>query len=177
MNIWHDLDPGKKAPEEITVAIEVPTGSQNKYELDKESGMVKLDRVLYSPMHYPGDYGLIPKTLWLDGDPLDVLVLTTNPLLPGVLADVRPIGVLKMVDNGEEDDKIIAVPIEDPRFNEIKDIKHISEHKRKEIKHFFEVYKHLQNVKVTVHEEFLNKKEAIKVIKKGLELYKKEFNK
>ncbi len=177
MNLWHDLNPGKKIPEEFTVVIEVPSGSQNKYEIDKETGLIKLDRVLYSSIHYPGDYGLIPRTLWTDGDPVDVLVLTTNSLFPGILVDVRPVGVLKMVDKGEEDDKIIAVPVNDPRFAHVQDINDIPPHLKKEIRNFFETYKQLQGVKVIVQEEFMNKEYAKKVILKGLELYKKKFKK
>jgi inorganic pyrophosphatase len=171
MNAWHDVNPGKNIPNEFTVYIEVPAGSRNKYELDKETGLIKLDRVLYSPVHYPGDYGFIPQTYWEDGDPVDVIVLSHHPVVPGCLMDVRPIGVLKMIDSGEEDDKVICVPLEDPKFNEVKSLKNISDHQKKEIIHFFEVYKELQNKKVDV-KEMLDRPEALKVVTKGLKLYK-----
>jgi inorganic pyrophosphatase len=119
---WRDLPPGRNPPEEVTAVIEIPRGSRNKYELDKELGMFKLDRVLYSAVHYPGDYGFIPRTLHEDGDPLDILVRINEPTFPGCLIDVRPIGVLKMLDRGEPDDKILAVPSHDPQHNEYFDI-------------------------------------------------------
>ncbi|MBS3117847.1 inorganic diphosphatase [Candidatus Woesearchaeota archaeon] len=171
MNVWHDVSPGENIPEEFEAFIETPAGSRNKYELDKKTGLLRLDRVLYSPVHYPGDYGFIPRTVWFDNDPVDVLVLTHHPVTPGVLMGARPIGVLRMLDKNEEDDKIIAVPIDDPKFNEIKDISQISEHQKKEIKHFFEIYKTLQKVEVKVF-DYLGAKEAKETIKKGLKLYK-----
>lgn len=174
MHPWHDISPGKEAPKKFNVYIEVPSGSRNKYELDKESGLIKLDRVLYSPMHYPGDYGFIPQTYWEDGDPVDVLVLSHHPVISGCLMEVRPIGVLEMVDSGEKDDKVICVPIEDPKFTQVKSMKDIPSHQKKEIIHFFEVYKHLQNKKVVV-KGILDKKDAIDVVSKGISMYKKLF--
>jgi inorganic pyrophosphatase len=171
MNAWHDVSPGEGIPEKFTVYIEVPAESRNKYEMDKETGLIKLDRVLYSPVHYPGDYGFIPQTYWEDGDPVDVLVLSHHPVVPGCLMDVRPIGVLKMNDSGEEDDKVICVPLEDPKFNETISMKDVSQHKQKEIIHFFEIYKQLQKKEVKVR-GIEDKKEAINVVKKGLQLYK-----
>ncbi len=144
---------GKKSPEIINAIVEIPKNSQNKYEIDKESGLVKLDRVLYSPTHYPADYGFIPETHCEDGDNLDVLILGGDPLFPGCLLSVRPIGLLKMNDSGEEDNKILGVQVDNPRFNSIKDIKDIissNEHLLKEITHFFEVYKKLQEKEVKI---------------------------
>ena len=143
-NFLQNIPLGKEAPEKFNLIIEIPRGSSNKYEMDKETGMIKLDRVLYSSMYYPLDYGYLPQTHWHDGDPLDALVLTTHALLPGVLVEVKPIGVLSMVDNGEKDEKIIGIAVGDPRMQEYKDIGDLTEHLRKEITHFYEVYKDLQ---------------------------------
>lgn len=164
---------GSKAPEQCNVIIEIPRGSSNKYEVDKETGLIKLDRVFFSPMHYPLDYGFLPQTHWYDGDPLDALVMTTHPLLPGVLVEVRPIGVIRMKDDGEQDEKIIAVAAKDPRFEEYQDIDDITEHTKKELKHFFEEYKTLQGKKVEVL-SIENKEAALAVIREGVELYKKQ---
>lgn len=163
---------GDKAPEQFNVIIEIPRGSSNKYELDKETGLIKLDRVMYSPVYYPLDYGFLPQTHWHDGDPLDALVLTTHPLLPGVLVEVRPVGVLEMKDDGDRDEKIVAVAVRDPRMDEYHDIKDIGEHLRKEIAHFYEVYKQLQGKHVEVL-AWKGKEDAKKVVKEGVELYKK----
>lgn len=166
---------GKNAPDIVNVIIEIPKDSQNKYEFDKELGIVKLDRVLYSPMHYPADYGFIPQTLCDDGDPLDAVVLGSSPLFPGCLVEARPIGLLKMIDGGENDYKILAVQAKNPRFDNIKDIKDIQkthEHSLKEIAHFFEAYKNLENKKVKII-NWGNKKEAAKEIKDAREAYKK----
>ena len=141
---WHDLTPGKHVADEVRAVIEIPGGSRNKYELDKESGLFKLDRVLYSPVHYPGDYGFIPRTLAKDGDPFDVLVLIREPTFPGCEIDVRPIGLLKLLDRGVPDDKILGVPADDPLQSEAQDITDIPQHVLKEIEHFFQIYKDLE---------------------------------
>lgn len=138
------LSIGSKAPEVCQAIIEVPRGSQNKYEFDKEQGIVKLDRVLFAPMFYPCDYGFFPETLGGDGDPLDVLVMVSNPLFPGVAVDVRPIGVLVMSDDKGQDEKILAVAKDDIRFSHIKDLSDIPEHTKNEIAFFFETYKVLE---------------------------------
>ncbi|MEK9183918.1 MAG: inorganic diphosphatase [Patescibacteria group bacterium] len=133
--------------------IEIPKDSQNKYEIDQETGAIKLDRVLYSPMHYPADYGFIPETKSEDGDPLDAIILGGDPLFAGCVVRVRPIGLLKMVDNGENDSKVLGVQADNPRFDNVKDIKDIEkfhEHHLKEIAHFFQIYKELQGKKVEV---------------------------
>lgn len=134
----------------VEAFIEIPTGSQNKYEFDKEKGVFKLDRVLFSPMFYPAEYGYLENTLALDGDPLDILVLVTNPTFPGCVIDTRVIGFLNMIDSGEEDSKLIGVPVEDPRFEEIQALEDLPVHKLKEISHFFERYKDLQGKKTEI---------------------------
>ena len=138
MNLLHDITPGKNIPNEINVIVEINKGSKNKYELDKETGLIMLDRVMYTSQDYPFDYGFVPQTHWHDGDPLDVVLLTTHPLVPGLLLTARPVGVLDMIDDGESDAKILAVPVKDPRFNEIKDLSDVNPHTIEEIRHFFE---------------------------------------
>ncbi len=150
MHPWHDLPPGKHPPDEVTSIIEIPTRSRNKYELDKASGMFRLDRVLYSAVHYPGDYGFIPRTLAEDGDPCDVLVLVTEPTFTGCEISVRPIGMLRMTDRGEPDPKILAVPASDPFQNEYFDVADIPRHTLSEIQHFFQVYKDLEGKRVEI---------------------------
>jgi inorganic pyrophosphatase len=147
---WRDLPPGRRPPEEVTAIIEIPSGSRNKYELDKEYGFLKLDRVLYSAVHYPGDYGFVPRTLHEDGDPLDVLVRINEPTFPGCQIDVRPVGVLKLLDRGEPDDKILAVPSHDPQHNEYFDIADLPGHFLKEVEHFFVIYKDLEGKRMEV---------------------------
>ena len=145
---WRDLPPGPHPPEEVTAVIEIPRGSRNKYELDKEYGMLKLDRVLYSAVHYPGDYGFIPRTLHEDRDPLDVLVLIKEETFPSCQIDVRPIGVLKLLDRDEPDDKILSVPKNDPYWEDTFDITDVPGHLLKEIEHFFRSYKDLEGKRV-----------------------------
>lgn len=147
---WHDLPVGKQVPHEVTAIIEIPNGSRNKYELDKASGLFRLDRVLYSAVHYPGDYGFIPRTLAEDGDPLDILVLIDERTFPGCQIDARPIAVLHMRDRGEPDEKILAVPAEDPLQNEAHDLSDLPEHRLREIAHFFQVYKDLEGRRVEI---------------------------
>lgn len=150
MNLLHDVDPGTK--EEMNVIIEIPKGSKNKYEIDKETGIIKLDRVMHSAQDYPFDYGFVPQTLWDDGDALDVVVLTTHSLAPGILVEVRPIGIMHMTDGGEADEKVIAVASGDPRFADVKDITDANQHVLKEIAHFFATYKQIQKKEVVVGE-------------------------
>lgn len=172
---WHDLSYGNKLPEEVECFIEVPKGSILKYELDKESGLIRLDRVLYSAVHYPGDYGFIPQTLSEDGDPLDIIVLSNFPVIPGCIVKARPIGVLIMVDDNEQDEKIIAVHSTDPRFDKHMDIEHVNKHLIKEIKHFFETYKALQkesNVKILGIKDVY---EARKEIQLAISRYREKF--
>lgn len=172
LNLWHDLNRGNL--EILNAIIEIPTGSRVKYELDKKTGLIKYDRVLYSPMHYPANYGFIPRTLWDDGDPLDVLVLGADPLIPGCLIQVRPIGVLDMIDGGDGDAKILAVPANDPRWNNTNCIEDVESHILEEMRHFFKVYKDLQNKSVDVG-KWHGVEETNKCIKKSFELYDKEY--
>ncbi len=174
--MWHDIPPGIQAPNIINVIVEIPKGSQNKYEYDKTNNVIKLDRVLYSPLHYLGDYGLIPQTLSDDGDPLDVLVLMTNPTYPGILLEARPIALLKMKDTQETDDKILCVPISDPRFASYNDVTDVEEHVLKEISHFFQVYKDLEGKKVLVV-GWGTEEEAKRIITDAINSYKKTFGK
>ena len=148
MNLLHDIDPGTK--EEMNVIIEIPKGSHNKYEIDKKTGVIKLDRVMHTAQEYPIDYGFVPQTLWDDGDALDVVVFTTYPLAPGILVEARPIGIMHMTDGGEADEKVIAVAAGDPRYAAVKDIADANQHVLKEIAHFFATYKQLQKKEVTV---------------------------
>jgi len=145
---WHDLPPGPEPPRRVTAVIEIPTGSRNKYELDKDSGLFRLDRVLYSAVYYPGDYGLIPRTLHDDGDPLDVLVTVQEPTFTGCQIAVRPIGVLRMLDRGEPDEKILAVPWDDPRYEQYHDLADYPAHYLREVEHFFQIYKDLEGKRV-----------------------------
>lgn len=148
MNLLHDIDPGTK--ERMNVIVEIQKGSHNKYEIDKKNGIIKLDRVMHSAQDYPFDYGFVPQTLWDDEDALDVVLLTTYPLAPGILVPARPIGILHMTDGGEADEKIIAVAVGDPRYGEVKDIKDANQHVLKEIAHFFATYKQIQKKEVII---------------------------
>ena len=171
---WRDLPPGRHPPEEVTALIEIPSGSRNKYELDKDSGLMRLDRVLYSAVHYPGDYGFIPRTLHDDGDPCDILVLVNEPTFPGCQIDARPIGVLMMRDRGEPDDKILAVPSNDPYYAEYFDIADIPQHYLKEVEHFFHIYKDLEGRRVqTVGWEKSDK--AMRVIVDSITRYAESY--
>lgn len=172
MNLWHNLTPGE--PEKLNVIIEIPKLSRVKYELDKETGLVKFDRVLYSPMHYPTNYGFVPQTLWEDNDPLDVLVLAHEELIPGSLVECRPIGALEMNDGGEDDIKILSVPVNDPRFKTVHGTEDIAPHLLAEIKHFFTVYKDLQEKEVRVG-NWQGSKGAAEAVKKSIELYKEKY--
>lgn len=149
----HDLPIGDNVPDVVNAVVEVPKGSHNKYEFDEKLGVIKLDRVLYSPVHFPLDYGFIPETRSADGDHLDVLIIGSDPVFPGCLVEVRPLGFLQMIDSGEEDLKILAVQTKNPRFDTIKDMKDVETtqpHLLKEIVHFFQVYKDLQGKKVEI---------------------------
>lgn len=150
MNLLHDIPAG--SGDSMNVIIEIPRGVKNKYEIDKETGLIKLDRVNHTAQAYPFDYGFVPQTLWDDGDALDVVLLTTEPLFPGLLLEARPVGIMHMIDGGEADEKVIAVPAGDPRFKDVKDIKDVNQHTLKEISHFFATYKQLQQKVVEVGE-------------------------
>lgn len=165
---------GDKAPDIFNSVVEIPKDSQNKYEIDKKTGMISLDRVLYSPMHYPADYGFIPETKAEDGDPADVMILGGDPLFPGCVVRTRPVGMLRMIDAGDEDNKILGVQADNPRFDNIKDISDIEKfhtHHLKEIAHFFQTYKELQNKKVEIL-GWENAEAAKKEIVKARKMYK-----
>ena len=149
-HLWHQISPGRQCPEIVTSVIEIPKGSRSKYEVDKESGLIKLDRFLHGSMHYPVNYGIIPKTLGEDGDPLDILVFTGAELFPGCLVDARVIGVLRMVDQGTADDKILAVASQDVTLAHLKSADDLSPHEKLELENFFERYTELEGKKVTV---------------------------
>ena len=172
MNLWHDIEPGTK--DDMNVIIEIPKGSKNKYEIDKETGLIALDRAMHTAQDYPFDYGFVPKSYWEDDDALDVLVLTTFPLYPGILVRVRPVAVMEMIDDGDSDNKIIGVPIGDPRWDEVKDLEDINKHTLKEIEHFFSTYKKIQNKEVEV-KGFKDKASAQADFEKSLKLYKEKF--
>jgi inorganic pyrophosphatase len=171
---WHDISPGDKSPRIVNAIVEIPRDSQQKYELDKESGILKLDRFLYSAVYYPGDYGFIPQTLWEDGDPMDIIILTNKPVYPLTLVSARVIGVIRMIDENELDDKIIGVYDSDPRYSEYNSLKNIPKHVIAELKHFFETYKELQlqGEKATVP-QILDRESAWKDIEISEEKYRK----
>ena len=174
MNIWHDIDDDRITPDEFVACIEIPKGSKKKYELDKETGLIILDRILYTSTHYPANYGFIPRTYSQDKDPLDVLVLCDESFDPLVLVRAKAIGVVKMIDDESVDEKIIALCINDPSMNCYNDIKDLPDHKFEEIKHFFTVYKQLEN-KPTYVTEICGQQEAKNVIKQSIQAYKDLF--
>jgi inorganic pyrophosphatase len=174
LHLWHDLNPGRNPPEEVTAIIEIPSGSRNKYELDKDTGLLKLDRVLYSAVHYPDDYGLIPRKLHEDGDPLDVLVMVKEQTFPGCMIDVRPIGVLRMLDRGEPDDKILGVPLHDPAHEEYFDIADIPQHTLKEIEYFFSTYKDLEGKRAQVV-GWEKSERAMQIVVESIERYDRKY--
>lgn len=175
MNIWHDISPKRITTDSFYAVIEISKGGKNKYELDKETGLLKLDRVLFTSTHYPANYGFIPRTYADDGDPLDVLVLCSETIQPMTLVECRPIGLLNMVDNDSADEKIIAVPVNDPNYSTYNDIKDLPKHIFEEIKHFFQVYKSLESDKVTSVTEISGVKKAKDVIKKSIDSYIRDF--
>jgi len=178
MNLWHDVTLGDKVPEEFNVIVEIPHGSNNKYEIDKETGLIALDRANYSNAPYPADYGFAPQTLWDDGDALDVLILTTWPLNVGIVVKVRPVAVMEMIDDGDSDFKVIAVPVKDKRWDDVKDLADINPHRLKELQHFFETYKELKGEKTVVDIQGIKgRKEAIEAVEKSVKLYKEKFEK
>jgi inorganic pyrophosphatase len=171
MNLYTDIAPGTK--EEMNVIIENPRGSKNKYEVDKELGIIALDRVLHTAQDYPVEYGYVPQTHWDDGDALDVILLSTYPFTPGVLVKARPVGVLKMTDGGDNDDKVLGVPVGDPRFAQVKDVADVNPHTLKEIEHFFAVYKQIQKKEVVVN-GFEGRAAAEAAFERALKLYAQE---
>ncbi len=175
MNIWHDIDPQRVGVDEFTAFIEIGKGNKNKYELDKETGLIKFDRLLSTSMVYPANYGFIPRTLGGDGDPLDVLVLSSEAFIPGILVDCKPIGMIVMVDDGEMDEKIIAVAKDDPFFKKVKTMDDLPQHTYDEMCHFFKRYKELQN-KQTEIKGVEGIESAKKIIEQSIISYKAEYD-
>lgn len=174
MNIWHDIPSEMITPERFMAVIEIKKGGKNKYELDKQTGMLRLDRVLYTSTHYPANYGFIPRTYGDDGDPLDVLVLCSEAIEPMTLVQCRPIGVFEMHDGEDRDEKIIAVPLGDPNYNFMFDISQLPAHVLEEIRHFFMVYKELESRK-TIVSRAENRDEANRVIVDAIRAYDEVF--
>jgi inorganic pyrophosphatase len=173
-NPWHDVSYGENAPDVVNGIVEIPKGSRAKYELDKDSGMIKLDRVLYSSVYYPANYGFIPKTYCDDHDPLDILIICQIDLIPMCLVEAKVIGVMRMIDGGEADDKIIAVAAGDPSVNHINDISELPQHFISEMRSFFEDYKKLEN-KTVIVEEFQDNVVAKQIVQKAIEDYNNKF--
>lgn len=174
MNPWHDVQLGDNVPQVIPALIEVPKGSKNKYELDKDTGLIRVDRVLFSSVQYPANYGFIPQTYCEDNDPLDILVLGQEPVYPLTILVAKPIGLMKMSDQGEADDKIIAVHANDPEYAHYSSILELAPHRMAEVKRFFEDYKVLEEKSVVV-EEFLGPDQALESINEAIQLYQKKF--
>ena len=173
---WHGAHYGPKAPERVNGLIEISQGSRSKYEIDKDTGLLKLDRVIFSSFIYPVNYGFIPQTLGQDGDPLDILVICSQPIQPLCLVEANVIGNMQMIDQGEHDDKIIAVAANDPTVKHIKDVDELPEHFFNELKHFFEEYKVLEN-KVVEIDNFQNKQDAFRIIREAIDFYKEKYRK
>jgi inorganic pyrophosphatase len=173
---WHGAHYGDKAPQTVNALIEIPKGSRTKYEIDKKTGLLKLDRIIYSSFHYPVNYGFIPQTLGQDGDPLDILVMCSESIQPLCLVEATVIGNMQMIDNGEKDDKIIAVAAKDPGVNYYTDVQDLPKHFIAVLRNYFEQYKVLENKKVEI-DKFQNAAAACKVIEEAMTLYKKRFPK
>jgi len=171
---WHDVPPGDQAPEAFTVVVEISKGSKVKYELDKDTGLLQVDRILYSSVIYPANYGFIPQTLGDDDDPLDVLVLMQEPVQPLSLLRVRPIGMMPMVDDGENDEKIICVHLDDPEYTAFEHHSELPEHRLNELQRFFQDYKKLERKEVNVG-GMSNPEEARDTVRRAMELYQKQF--
>ena len=173
-NIWHDISPKRINPEDFVCVVEIPKGSKKKYELDKETGFIMLDRILYTSTHYPANYGFIPRTYGDDQDPLDVLLLCSESLEPLSLVRAYPIGVITMIDSGRNDEKIIAIPFSDPTYNHYTNIDQLPKHVFDEMQHFFRVYKNLENKETAVN-EVADREAAIEIIKDAIESYINNF--
>lgn len=175
MNIWHDINPKRITAGRFYAVIEISKGGKNKYEMDKETGLLKLDRVLFTSTHYPANYGFIPRTYAKDGDPLDVLLLCSETIMPMTLVECKPIGVLKMIDDNKDDEKIIAVPVGDPNYSGYNDIKELPKHRFDEIRHFFQVYKMLEKGKETQIKSISGAEKAKEVVQLSIESYILDF--
>ncbi|MBQ8430722.1 MAG: inorganic diphosphatase [Clostridia bacterium] len=177
MNILHDIDKSRVTPDEFIAVIEIPMGSKNKYELDKETGMLYLDRVLYTSTHYPFNYGFIPLTHCDDGDPLDVFVVCSQSIDPLCLVKCKPIGCVTMLDGGKKDYKLLAVPVGDPMYNSIKDVSELPKHNVEELEHFLRVYKELEPNKLTVVDKMYSASFAKKAIRQAIKDYRAKYKK
>lgn len=175
-NIWHDISPDRISPEDFICVIEIPKGSKKKYELDKQTGLIILDRILHTSTHYPANYGFIPRTYGDDNDPLDVLLLCSESLDTLTLVRAYPIGVISMIDDGRNDEKIIAIPMNDPTYNGYHDIKDLPKHIFDEMCHFFEVYKRLENKTTAVDGEVKGREQAVRIIRAAIESYSLKFS-
>lgn len=173
MHPWHDVEIGSNAPSIINALIEIPKGSKVKYEIDKKSGLIKMDRILYSSVQYPANYGFIPRTFGEDNDPIDILVLGQEAAVPLCIMRAKPVGVMKMIDQGEADDKIIAVHADDPEYSHINSLEELPPHRLKEIQRFFEDYKLLEN-KIVKVEKFFDRAEALRLIDLAIKFYETE---
>ena len=173
-NVWHDMNPKRITPTDFVAVIEIPKGSKKKYELDKETGYLSLDRILYTSTHYPANYGFIPRTYGDDMDPLDVLLLCSEEIEPMTLVQCYPIGVITMVDNGRNDEKIIAIPFGDPTYNHYTDISQLPQHISEEMNHFFRVYKQLEG-KDTIVNEVGDRDKAVEIIGAAIDSYIEAF--
>ncbi|HIJ00823.1 MAG: inorganic pyrophosphatase [Candidatus Methanomethylophilaceae archaeon] len=172
---WRDLPAGPDVPHVVYAAIEIPKGGRNKFEYNKEFGTYVLSRVLQSPMHYPGEYGFIPRTYYDDADPLDIIVLMEEKTFTGCIIEARPVGLLLMDDSGEEDDKVLAVPANDHRFDHIRDINDVPDYTKKEIMHFFATYKDLEKDKKVIVKGWRDRKTALDAVEHSIKLYKDTF--
>ena len=173
-NIWHDISPKRINPEDFICVVEISKGSKKKYELDKETGLIMLDRILYTSTHYPANYGFIPRTYGDDGDPLDVLLICAEAIEPMTLVRAYPIGVIRMIDNGRLDEKIIAIPFNDPNYNHYHNISELPKHIFEEMRHFFSVYKNLEGKETAVN-EVSPREDAIQIIKTAIDCYINTF--
>ncbi|WP_071430129.1 inorganic diphosphatase [Angelakisella massiliensis] len=174
MNVWHDVNPKRISPEDFLAVVEIPKGSKKKYELDKETGLIILDRILYTSTHYPANYGFIPRTYGDDRDPLDVLVLCSEPLEPLTLVRCYPIGMISMIDSGRNDEKIIAIPFGDPTYSDYTDIDQLPQHIFNEMSHFFRVYKALENKETAVN-EVSGRENAVQTVRAAIDSYVEKF--
>ncbi|NPV66423.1 MAG: inorganic diphosphatase [Anaerolineae bacterium] len=175
VNLWHGLPPGPKVPDIVYCIVEIPKGSRNKYEYSKTAGVIKLDRVLYSPLHYPSDYGLIPRTFYPDGDPLDIMVMINEPTYPGCVIEARPIGMFQMIDRNMPDDKILAVPATDPIFDDYHDLADVPRHFLAEVAHFFATYKQLETDGNIQPIGWIGAAEAKEHILQAIRLYEEKY--
>ncbi|PJF44790.1 MAG: inorganic pyrophosphatase [Phototrophicales bacterium] len=175
IHLWHALSSGPKAPDSVYAVVEVPKGSRNKYEYSKTAGVIKLDRVLSSPVHYPGDYGFIPQTYYPDNDPLDILVMMNEPSFPGCVIEARPVAMLRLIDKGQTDDKILAVPATDPEYDDYLDLDNLPRHFPNMVEHFFRTYKELERNAKVESLGWVGAEEAREAIRRAMALYRESF--